>query len=70
QVVGQGQRNRQAQALELGLIDEVVDTHEQMMAQARSWITANPEALQPWDRAGFTIPGGTASAPAVAAQLP
>ncbi|MBM7242820.1 enoyl-CoA hydratase/isomerase family protein [Rhodococcus fascians] len=70
QVVGQGQRYRPAQALELGLIDEVVDTHEQMMAQARSWITANPGALQPWDRAGFTIPGGTASAPAVAAQLP
>ncbi|OZE33625.1 3-hydroxyacyl-CoA dehydrogenase [Rhodococcus sp. 05-2254-6] len=70
QVVGQGQRYRPAQALELGLIDEVVDTHEQMMANARAWILANPDALQPWDRKGFTIPGGTAASPALATQLP
>ena len=35
QVVGQGQRYRPAKALELGLVDEVVDTHEEMMASAR-----------------------------------
>lgn len=70
QVIGQGQRYRPAQALELGLVDEVADTEDAMMAAARAWIVANPDAAQPWDRKGFKIPGGTAASPGMAAQLP
>lgn len=56
-------------AQEIGLIDEVVPAANLLNA-ARAWITANPEATQPWDRKGFKIPGGTPSTPALAAMLP
>ncbi len=69
-VVGQGQRMAPAKALEVGVIDAVVDTREQMLDDARAWIKANPDAAQPWDRKGYRIPGGTPSSPALAANLP
>jgi 3-hydroxyacyl-CoA dehydrogenase / enoyl-CoA hydratase / 3-hydroxybutyryl-CoA epimerase len=69
-VLLQGQRNKPAAALEIGLVDEVVPTQEEALAAARSWIVANPEASQPWDRPKFKIPGGTPSQPAFAANLP
>jgi 3-hydroxyacyl-CoA dehydrogenase/enoyl-CoA hydratase/3-hydroxybutyryl-CoA epimerase len=47
-----------AQALALGLVDEVVGTPEELIARAKAWIAANPRARQPWDRAGYRIPGG------------
>jgi 3-hydroxyacyl-CoA dehydrogenase/enoyl-CoA hydratase/3-hydroxybutyryl-CoA epimerase len=69
-VVIQGQRHRPADALAIGLVDEVVATPEEMFAAARAWVKANPGAVQPWDVKGYKIPGGTPSAPALAAQLP
>jgi 3-hydroxyacyl-CoA dehydrogenase/enoyl-CoA hydratase/3-hydroxybutyryl-CoA epimerase len=54
-----GQRYPPAKAKELGLIDEVVDSPEAMMAAARAWIAAHPEAVAPWDAEGYEIPGGT-----------
>lgn len=69
-VVGQGQRMRPARALEVGLIDEVVATEEELIARARTWISQNPDATQPWDRKGYRIPGGTPASPALAANLP
>src|SRR6201991_2930532 len=44
-----GQRIGAAEALELGLVDELVATREQLVPAAKAWITANPEATQPWD---------------------
>ncbi|WP_433826005.1 3-hydroxyacyl-CoA dehydrogenase NAD-binding domain-containing protein [Actinoplanes sp. CA-015351] len=69
-VLLQGTRHRAAAAKELGLIDELVDTPEELLASARAWILANPAAVQPWDVKGYKIPGGTPSTPALAAQLP
>jgi 3-hydroxyacyl-CoA dehydrogenase / enoyl-CoA hydratase / 3-hydroxybutyryl-CoA epimerase len=69
-VLLQGQRHKPRKALEVGLVDEVVDTPEQMLANAREWIKANPEAAQPWDVKGYKIPGGTPSHPALAVNLP
>lgn len=46
------------EALQAGLIDELVDTVEQMMERARAWIRDNPAPLQPWDRPGYAPPGG------------
>ena len=64
QVLLQGQRNKPAKAKELGLIDELVPA-------AKAWIKANPEGgVQPWDKKGYKIPGGTPSSPAFAANLP
>jgi len=69
-VVGQGQRMKPAKALEVGIIDEVVGTQEEMLNNARRWIKANPTAQQPWDVKGYRIPGGEPSSPALAANLP
>lgn len=46
------------QALELGLVDEIVPAGEEIGA-ARRWIEANAdEHRAPWDRPNFTLPGG------------
>jgi 3-hydroxyacyl-CoA dehydrogenase/enoyl-CoA hydratase/3-hydroxybutyryl-CoA epimerase len=70
EVLLKGTRHRLPKAKQLGLIDEIVDTPEQMLASAREWIAANPEAAQPWDTKGYRIPGGTPSTPSLAAMLP
>ncbi len=59
QVLMQGQRLKVAKAKSLGIIDEVADSEDDMLAKAREWIKANPKAKQPWDEKGFKIPGGT-----------
>ena len=69
-VLLQGQRNKPAKALEIGLVDELVPSKEEAIAKAREWIAANPDAAQPWDKPKFKIPGGTPSTPAFAANLP
>jgi 3-hydroxyacyl-CoA dehydrogenase/enoyl-CoA hydratase/3-hydroxybutyryl-CoA epimerase len=66
----QGQRRKPREALALGMVDEVVDTAEEMLAGARAWIRANPDAAQPWDVKGYKIPGGTPANPSFAANLP
>ncbi|MCA2209194.1 MULTISPECIES: 3-hydroxyacyl-CoA dehydrogenase NAD-binding domain-containing protein [Nocardia] len=70
QVLLQGQRHRVTKAKEIGLIDEVVSSVEELLPAAKAWIAANPEAAQPWDKKGYKIPGGTPSTPALAANLP
>jgi 3-hydroxyacyl-CoA dehydrogenase / enoyl-CoA hydratase / 3-hydroxybutyryl-CoA epimerase len=70
QLLLQGQRLRPDKALELGLINEVVPTRDDLLPAAKKWIAANPEAVQPWDVKGYKIPGGTPSTPSFAANLP
>src|SRR3954453_4951384 len=70
QVLLQGQRLRPAKAKEVGLVDEVVASRDDLIPAARAWIAANPEAQQPWDAdKKYKIPGGTPSTPALAANL-
>ncbi|WP_354639307.1 3-hydroxyacyl-CoA dehydrogenase NAD-binding domain-containing protein [Kitasatospora camelliae] len=69
-VLLQGRQYRPAQALEAGLVHEVAATREEMLARARAFVDAHPEAVQPWDVKGYKIPGGTPSTPAFAANLP
>ncbi|MDA3626541.1 3-hydroxyacyl-CoA dehydrogenase NAD-binding domain-containing protein [Saccharopolyspora sp. WRP15-2] len=69
-VLLQGQRLRPEKAVEVGIVDELVDTPEQLLERAKEWIKANPEAAQPWDKPGHKIPGGTPSNPKFAANLP
>lgn len=54
----QGVEARPPKALKDGLIDQVVDTPEAMMAAAKAWILANPKPVQPWDNKKHRIPGG------------
>ena len=70
-VLLQGQRLKPAKAKEMGLVDEVVSSREELLGAAKAWIAANPEAQQPWDAdPKYKIPGGTPSTPAFAANLP
>jgi 3-hydroxyacyl-CoA dehydrogenase/enoyl-CoA hydratase/3-hydroxybutyryl-CoA epimerase len=70
QVLLQGQQRNPKAAQEAGLVHEVVDSPEELVAKAKEWIRANPEAVQPWDEKGYKIPGGTPSVPKFAANLP
>ncbi len=71
QVLLTGDRMNPGKAKKVGVIDEVVDTLEELVPAAKAWIKANPEASnQPWDVKGFKIPGGSPSTPSFAANLP
>jgi 3-hydroxyacyl-CoA dehydrogenase / enoyl-CoA hydratase / 3-hydroxybutyryl-CoA epimerase len=70
QLLLQGQRVRPQQAKEMGIVDEVVATREDLIPAAKAWIATNPEAVQPWDVKGYKIPGGTPSTPSLAQNLP
>jgi len=69
-VLLQGQRHKPAKALELGLVDELVSSVDELLPKAKAWAKDNPDARQPWDVKGFKIPGGTPSNPSFAANLP
>jgi 3-hydroxyacyl-CoA dehydrogenase/enoyl-CoA hydratase/3-hydroxybutyryl-CoA epimerase len=69
-VLVQGTRFKPAKAKEMGLIDEVLPTIDELVPAAKAWIKANPEVQQPWDKKGYKIPGGTPSSPSLAAILP
>ena len=53
-------------ALELGVVDEVVQSTDELLERSRAWVREHPDAEQPWDVKGFKIPGGTPASPALA----
>ncbi|WP_372729778.1 3-hydroxyacyl-CoA dehydrogenase NAD-binding domain-containing protein [Nocardioides sp.] len=66
-----GTRFKPQAALEKGLVHELVATREELVPAAKAWIKANPDAAQnPWDQAGYKMPGGSPSNPKLAAFLP
>ncbi|MEU8933593.1 3-hydroxyacyl-CoA dehydrogenase NAD-binding domain-containing protein [Streptomyces sp. NPDC048409] len=69
-VLLQGTQYNARRAQENGLVHEVADSPEDLLAKARAFIDAHPESQQPWDRPGYRIPGGTPSNPKFAANLP
>jgi 3-hydroxyacyl-CoA dehydrogenase/enoyl-CoA hydratase/3-hydroxybutyryl-CoA epimerase len=70
-VLAQGTRFKPAKAKEIGLIDEVLPTVEELVPAAKAWLKANPDSHeQPWDKKGYKMPGGTPASPALAAILP
>ncbi|MGM0356605.1 3-hydroxyacyl-CoA dehydrogenase NAD-binding domain-containing protein [Streptomyces sp. ECR3] len=69
-VLLQGTQYTPRRAAEHGLVDEVADSPEDMVARARAFIDAHPESAQPWDEPGHRIPGGTPANPKFAANLP
>ncbi|SNR76198.1 3-hydroxyacyl-CoA dehydrogenase / enoyl-CoA hydratase / 3-hydroxybutyryl-CoA epimerase [Haloechinothrix alba] len=70
-VLAEGQRYKPRKAQEVGIVDEVVDSIDELLPKAKEWIKANPEGgVQPWDKDGYKIPGGTPSNPSFAANLP
>src|SRR5436305_513303 len=70
-ILSQGTRFRPDKAKEMGLVDELVGSVEELVPAAKAWIKANPEAHeQPWDKKGYKMPGGSPSSPGLAAILP
>ena len=71
EVLSQGTRFKPGKAKEVGLVDEVLPTVDELVPAAKAWIKANPEShTQPWDAKGYKMPGGTPSSPGLAGILP
>ncbi len=66
----QGQRVGPGKGQEIGIVDELASSKEELIPAAKTWIEANPEAQQRWDVKGYKLPGGTPSTPALAQNLP
>jgi len=56
-------------ALQAGLIDELAEDMDELLAKSRAWILANPNAVQSWDTKGYRLPGGMPSDPHLAQML-
>ncbi|HZC72183.1 MAG TPA: 3-hydroxyacyl-CoA dehydrogenase NAD-binding domain-containing protein [Jatrophihabitans sp.] len=69
-VLVQGTRYKPAEAVEVGIVDELAATSEELLDKARAWIKANPQTVQPWDDKGYRMPGGAPSNPKVGGVLP
>lgn len=57
------------EALELGLVDGIGSTMDELREMARAWIAEHPDATQPWDRKDYRMPGGTPASPKIAMGL-
>ena len=57
------------EALELGLVHELVPDAAQLRDKALAWIAANPAAMHPWDDQSYKMPGGLPSNPKIAGAL-
>jgi 3-hydroxyacyl-CoA dehydrogenase/enoyl-CoA hydratase/3-hydroxybutyryl-CoA epimerase len=73
-VLLQGNRFKPAAALEKGIVDELVQDVGELVPAAKAWILEHRDdeaaAVQPWDRPGYRMPGGTPASPKLAAFLP
>jgi len=68
-VVMEGQALSAEKALKMGLIHKIVPAGE-LLAEAKRWLLAEGDPVQPWDKKGYKVPGGAGpSAPAVAQML-
>jgi 3-hydroxyacyl-CoA dehydrogenase/enoyl-CoA hydratase/3-hydroxybutyryl-CoA epimerase len=65
----EGKKVRPQEALKAGLIHDIASDKDELLVKARAWIAVNPAPMQPWDTAGYKIPGGTPSSPNVAQML-
>lgn len=57
------------EALELGLVHELVPDASALRAAALAWIEAHPPAHQPWDDKNYRLPGGSPDSPKIAGAL-
>ncbi|MFK0170515.1 3-hydroxyacyl-CoA dehydrogenase NAD-binding domain-containing protein [Streptomyces sp. NPDC090306] len=69
-VLLEGRQYGPAEALAAGLVDEIAADEHQLISRARAFIDRHPATAQPWDTAGYRIPGGTPADPDLAALLP
>jgi 3-hydroxyacyl-CoA dehydrogenase/enoyl-CoA hydratase/3-hydroxybutyryl-CoA epimerase len=56
-------------ALEMGLINEIVENDDALITGAVEWINSHPQVVKPWDTKGYRIPGGGPTNPKIAQML-
>ncbi|WP_374591605.1 3-hydroxyacyl-CoA dehydrogenase NAD-binding domain-containing protein [Aquabacterium sp.] len=69
ELITQGKELTAAKAKEMGIVAELAETRDELIAKAKAWCAANPKAAAPWDTKGFRIPGGDSKSPAVVQVL-
>jgi 3-hydroxyacyl-CoA dehydrogenase/enoyl-CoA hydratase/3-hydroxybutyryl-CoA epimerase len=57
QLITQGRHLKPAEAVEAGLVNELVEPGKEIEA-AKAWVLESGDAEQPWDKKGFKVPGG------------
>jgi 3-hydroxyacyl-CoA dehydrogenase/enoyl-CoA hydratase/3-hydroxybutyryl-CoA epimerase len=67
-LIMQGKQLGPDEALEKGLVDELVEPAE-LIGAAKRWISESGSATQPWDERGYTVPGGGADSVAFAQTM-
>lgn len=55
--LSQGKSMSPQEALAMKVVQEVVPA-DQLLSAAKAWLTGSPDAVQPWDKKGFKVPGG------------
>ena len=65
----EGKKFTPKKAHSLGLVSELAETKEELMALARKFIENNPKSQQPYDVKGYKIPGGLPMHPKLAMKL-
>lgn len=66
----EGKKLKPEAALKAGLVDDLADTPEELIAKTKEWVKNNPVSQNPWDVKGYKIPGGDPRNPKVAGMLP
>ncbi|MFT3779212.1 MAG: 3-hydroxyacyl-CoA dehydrogenase NAD-binding domain-containing protein [Ottowia sp.] len=57
------------EALEIGIVHELVESDGDLRPRALAWIAGHPQAQHPWDAKDYKMPGGTPASPQVAGAL-
>ncbi|MBF0106476.1 MAG: enoyl-CoA hydratase/isomerase family protein [Deltaproteobacteria bacterium] len=65
----EGKTVRPQDALKSGLVNELAETPEALIAKAKAWINTTGKNVQPWYDKQFKIPGGNPLSPKVAQWL-
>ena len=63
-ILTEGRRYTPKEALDVGIIDELAATEEEMLTRAKEWLMKTAQGRQPWDEEGTAIPGGVPGTPA------
>jgi len=70
QVLLEGTLHRPDRAQQLGLIDELAPSREELISKAKQWILEHGDGIQRWEHDDYRIPGGSPSSPKLAQFLP
>lgn len=76
EILSQGTRFGVGEAFDIGLVDRVVPSVDELLPVAKAWIAERRKAhprlptFQPWDQKGYTIPGGAPDARGLRGLLP